>query len=518
MARRRRDWRIAVRTVIALCGLVTALPGAADVVDLEITRRVPLLAPDAFRDEAGTAIPYELIQGRVHYAFDPDAPENARVTDLAFAERDPADGRVKATGDFTVLQAIDPDQRSGLALFDVPNRGRRLVLGGMNRVRKPFGALATLDPTSPLDWGDGFLMRRGLTVVWVGWQADAPRFPGAMTLDVPAAIEDGSGRPIRGLARSDWVVDEDTLRLPLAALGHAPQRATAPEAEENRLTRRRGRNATREAVPRSAWDFGEARDSIVATGDAFEAGWIYELVYVSSRPRVLGLGFAAFRDFARYVTRDADAPFPARHAIAHGISQSGRFLRHFLYDGFNRGPSGERVFDGVMIQIGGAGRGGFNHRFGHPGRVGNPYANFFYPGDAFPFTSRPTRDGERREGLLDRAAATKTLPKIFQLNTGYEYWGRGASLVHMTPDGTKDVAPHDRERLYHLASAPHYSLPFPPDPKAEVAPGLFVGSSVDTSAFQRALLVHLLAWVESDVPPPASAIPTIAWIRPVSWL
>jgi len=102
------------------------------------------------------------------------------------------------------------------------------------------------------------------------------------------------------------------------------------------------------------------------------------------------------------------------------------------------------------------------------------------------------------------------MPKLFQINTGYEYWGRGASLIHMTPDGKKDVAPLENERLYHLASAPHYSLPFPPDPRSEIASGLFIGTRVDTRPHQRALLDHLVAWVERDVAPPPSAIPSIA--------
>ena len=73
-------------------------------------------------------------------------------------------------------------------------------------------------------------------------------------------------------------------------------------------------------------------------------------------------------------------------------SQSGRFLRQFLYDGFNRDEKGRAAYDGITIQIAGGGRGGFNHRFSHPGRVGNPYRNFFYPGDDFPFTGRPVQD------------------------------------------------------------------------------------------------------------------------------
>lgn len=492
----------------ALLAWVPPTDAYGRVLSIDITQRAPILDAAAFRPASGSPIAYELIEGRVTFGFDPEDAANARVTDIALAPRDAA-GLVRAHGDFAVLQPIDPEKRRGTALVDVPNRGRRLVLSGMNRVSKGFDASAVLDPTLPADWGDGFLMRHGLTVAWVGWQADAPTFPGAMRLEVPHA-EGRDGEPIRGLARSDWVVDAPSGNLALPTLGHQAIPAVDVEAEENLLTRRRGRLAKREEVPRSAWRFDEDRDAIVATGAPFEAGWIYELVYVAESPPLVGLGFAAFRDFASFMTNDPDCPFPAERAIAHGLSQSGRFLRHFLYDGFNRDEDERRVFDGMMILIGGAGRGGFNHRFAHPGRVGNPYANFFYPGDAFPFTGRPTRDGEREAGLYDRARATGTLPRIFQINTGYEYWGRGASLIHMTPDGTRDVAPLPGERLYHIASAPHYSLPFPPAPAAEIQPGLFVGSSVETGPFQRALLRHLLAWVEAEVPPPPSAIPTIA--------
>jgi len=525
------------RKITALLFLMPALllgaeHASARVLSYEIDRRVPILAgqplgetdakgagqplgetdakgagqPHDGADAAGAA--YELIEGRVLFEFDPDHRANARVTDIRLAPRN-ARGQVEAEADFVVLQPLEAKRRSGTALIDVPNRGRRLVLSGMNRVQKGFNARATLDPDSALDWGDEFLMSRGLSVMWVGWQADVPAFPGAIGLRVPTAVE-ADGTPVRGRARSDWVVDAPQQRLELAALGHTPHRAAEPGSALDQLTRRRGREATREPVDRAAWRFDESREAIEATGTPFEPGWIYELVYAAEGPPLVGLGFAAFRDFASWVENDPDCPFPAKRSVAHGLSQSGRFLRHLLYEGFNQDEAGRRVFDAMMIQIGGGGRGGFNHRFSHPGRVGNPYANFFYPGDDFPFTSRPQTDGDRNEGLFDRAVASETLPRVFQINTGYEYWGRGASLVQMSPDGSADVAPHPNERLYHIASAPHFSLPFPPDPRSEVRPGLFTGSSIDTSPFQRALLIHLLDWVERDVAPPPSAIPTIA--------
>jgi len=484
-------------------------PASAVVLGLEITKREPVLGGKAF----GQAGAYEMIEGEVRFGFDPQSEANARVSDIALAPRN-ADGLVEATADFVVLQPVDPAKRRGMGLFDVPNRGRRLGLAALNRSALDLTSAATLDAAKPADWGDGFLMEEGLTVLWVGWQSDAPDFPGSMRLRVPVARQK-DGTRIRGLARSDWVVDAPAASLPLAVDGHAPIPAADPTSGQNVLTRRSSREGTREVVPRKSWQFDRARTSIVARAGPFRKsdfapGFIYELVYIAEDPPLVGLGFAAFRDFASYALFDEACPFRVKRSVADGSSQSGRFLRHLLYEGFHVDEAGRSVFDGVIIRIGGAGRGGFNHRFAHPGRVGNPFANFFYPGDEFPFTSRASRFGKKSAGLLDRARATGALPRLFQINTGYEYWGRAASLIHMTPDGVSDVEPLENERLYHIAGAPHYSLPFPPAEATATAPGLYRGSSVDTSGIHRALLVHMLEWIERDDPPPPSNVPTIA--------
>ncbi len=488
-------------------------PAAAVVLEVEIERRVPVLGGKAF-GETGA---YEMIEGEVRFGFDPQSEANARVTDIGLAPRN-ADGLVEASADFVVLQPVDPEKRRGTGLFDVPNRGRRLGLAALNRSAMDLASGTTLDPENPADWGDGFLMEEGLTVLWVGWQSDVPEAPGLLRLQVPVARQK-DGTKIRGLARSDWVVDATVESLSLAVDGHVPIPAADPSSGQNVLTRRRGREAEREIVPRKNWDFDRARTAVVSKAgrwrkSVFEAGFIYELVYIAEDPPLVGLGFAAFRDFAAYALFDESCPFPVKRSIADGSSQSGRFLRHLLYEGFHVDEAGHSVFDGVIIRIGGAGRGGFNHRFAHPGRVGNPFANFFYPGDELPFTSRASEFAGKRAGLLDRARATGALPRLFQINGGYEYWGRAASLIHMTADGTADVEPLENERLYHIAGAPHYSMPFPPEePPADAtatAPGLYRGSNVDTSGIQRALFVHMLEWIERDDPPPPTNVPTIA--------
>lgn len=513
--------RVLARFGLAIAAVAAVLPTTAQaaVTELSIERREPLLGGKSFGERGG----YELIQGRVRFGFDPDSDANRRITDLGLAPRDAA-GQVSAEGDFLVLQAIDPEKRSGTALIEVPNRGRRLALATMNLARKSFTAPATLDPNAPGDWGDGFLMEQGLTIIWVGWQADAPKFPGSMSLDVPRATQ-ADGSPLYGPARSDWVVDQSAERLQLGVLGHTPNRVSKRGTQGGVLTRRHHRESEREVVPRDTWRFAadgasiERQDQGQNEGEGqsqggFDPGWIYELVYESENPPLVGLGFAAYRDFASYALYDPASPFAVERTVALGASQSGRFLRHLLYEGFTQDEAGRPVLDGVVIQIGGSGRGGFNHRFSHPGRVGNPYANFFYPGDEAPFTSRPSKKKAgfsfRKAGLLDRLVRSKApLPRIFQINTGYEYWGRAASLIHMTVDGKRDVAPLPNERLYHIASAPHYPLAFPPAAATETSPGLYRGSALDTSPAHRALLLHMLGWIERDVSPPTSNHPTI---------
>jgi hypothetical protein len=486
---------------LACCAL--AASSQARVLRVEIERRVPIIDGQPF-GEAGA---YELIEGRVHFGFDPENAANARVSDIGLAPRG-EDGLVHAWSELVVLQAVDPKKRSGTALVEVPNRGMRLALASFNRSELTFGTQPVLDPGKRDDWGDGFLMEQGLTVIWAGWQVDAPEMPGGMRLRVPVAVN-SDGSAVRGLARSDWVVEQPTSELALATRGHRAHTAADPASKDDVLTRRFTREGKREVVPRSQWRFSDDRTHVLTNEPLAPA--VYELVYAAKGPPLVGLGLAAFRDIAAYAERGAGAAFPVTRSVAIGSSQSGRFLRHFLCEGFNRDESGQPVYEGAIINIAGGGRGGFNHRFSHPGRAGNPFQNFFYPGDDFPFTSRPVkgRGAESETGLFDRAVKSKSLPKIFQMNTGYEYWGRVASLIQMTPDGSEDVEPLDNERLYHVASAPHLSMPFPPAPETEVEPGVYRGSAIDTSYLARSLLLHMLRWVEDGREPPASSVPRI---------
>jgi hypothetical protein len=494
--------------VLLLAPVLGADPATGRVLRVEIEERTPVLDGRAF-GEVGA---YELLRGRIYFAFDPADPVNDAVVDIEHAPTDSL-GRVRAWANFAVLQPVDPERRQGVALVEVSNRGGKFSMASFNR------ATASLDASDPDAFGDGLLMRRGMTVLWVGWQWDVPRGEDRLRLRVPVATGEG-GRPLRGLVRSDWVVDDSAAVLPIGHRDHTAYRPVRFQDEANVLTVRTGREAPRQVVPRSRWHFGRrAADGSVVPDSThitleggFMPGRIYELVYRAERPRVVGLGLAAIRDVITYAKYDAEAPFPVDKGIAVGVSQTGRFLRHFLYQGFNTDAEGRQAYDGLYAITAGAGRGSFNHRFAQPSRDAHRYSAFFYPTDLFPFTSATQVDSLqwRSDGLLAHLHRPEHAPKTFFLNNGYEYYGRAASLIHTSPDGRRDVAPAETERIYHVAGAQHFpwgTFPPPEETRLREGPALHRGNPLDQSVVYRALLVQMIGWVDRGTPPPPSRYP-----------
>ena len=489
-------------------GLVfLAVAAQARVVEVEVQSRASVLGAQPF-GEAGA---YEKLSGVIRFAFDPDNRANAAIVDIDKAPRND-DGDVVADADFMVLRPVDPRRGARTAWLEVSNRGGKAALRYFNAAER-----FVPDPEAAADYGDGLLMRLGLTVIWVGWQFDVPDEPGRLRLHVPVVRpDDGS---IQGLVRSDWVVDEAVKTLALAHRDHWAYPVADPKDRRNVLTVRDGRESPRQVVPRAAWRFARQDSAGVVPDlthiyapDGFEAGMLYELVYLAEDPRLVGLGLAAVRDTMAYAKHDDESLFPVARGIGFGVSQTGRFLRHFLYQGFNVDEHGKRVFDGLLIHTAGAGRGSFNHRFAQPSRDGHRYSTFFYPTDLFPFTSVTQVDPvtERRDGLLAHYHSDELLPRIFYTNSGYEYWGRAAALIHTSVDGERDIDPLPNERIYHLASGQHFVERWPPDPEKKVGPHAWRGNPLDFLVNLRALAARLTAWVNDEREPPPSRYPRIA--------
>ena len=282
----------------------------------------------------------------------------------------------------------------------------------------------------------------------------------------------------------------------------------------------RRREERRRVVPRDRWRFARRTDSGEIVTDrtrvylegGFQPHRLYDVVYVAQDPPLVGLGPAAVRDTISHL-KYAAAPelsIPAGaldRAIAWGVSQSGRFLRTFLYHGFNADEAERKAFDGVMAHVAGGGRGSFNHRFAQPSRDGHPFLNKLYPTDIFPFTdvTQTDPDTDMRDGLLGGIKPAH-MPKMFHTNSSYEYWGRAASLIHTTLDGARDSPLMDNVRVYSFAGGQHGPGRFPPRQTS----GQQLSNPNDYSWFLRSLLLAMNRWAIDGTPPPASVYPRIA--------
>jgi len=499
--------RIARLLLIPFLGVaLTAAPADARVV------RVEILSRSDISGNFGTAGIYERITGRVYFAFDPKNPENRRIVDLDLAPRN-SNGDVEAWSEFVILRPKDAAKSADLAVIDIVNRG------GMTTFVFNLGRSTSASPEAAEFYGDALLMKGGVTIVALGWQWDV--VPGGSALHFGAPPTGSADRPITGLVRSDISIDSATTSIPLAH-SLAPTLAY-PVADENDranvLTVRDGPSARRIVVPRKQWRFArESGGRIIADPrwvymmSGFKPGMIYEVVYRAKDPVVVGAGLAAVRDMMSYLKYDSSAVTHVRYGIGYGVSQTGRFIRHFLYEDLNTDEGGRVAFDGFFVHTAGAGRGSFNHRFAQPSRDAQPYSTFFYPTDVFPFASVPTRDhltGER--GSLRERARSSSTTKVFYVDGGHEYWGRAASLTHTTPAGTRDVGFLSTERRYVISSAQHSSPAAWPLPESARIPGTsaFRGDPLDQRLALRALMSALIDWVRVGTAPPPSQYPTL---------
>ncbi|MFN2476239.1 MAG: alpha/beta hydrolase domain-containing protein [Chthoniobacterales bacterium] len=489
-------------TALLLCAVRS---GDARVDRVEILNRADVLGGKAFGD-AGA---YEKVAGKVHFAIKPETAANKSIVDLAQAPRN-SSGEVEFVSDFYILRPKEATRVSGSVLLEIPNRGGKGILAIMQ------GGKGSRDPSTEEEFGDGFLMRRGVTVAWLGWQWDVREDANMMRMQAPVAHE-ADGKPITGLVRADFVPNEKMPEYPLGhlisgSIGGTEYACSDLNDPANLLTVRDAPMAARRTIPRGGWQFTGDRRAIRLNG-GFEPGKIYEVVYCAQDPVIAGVGLAAVRDFASYLKQPANELVAAQRVYALGISQSGRFLRHFLREGFNADEAGKRAIDGMFIHVAGGGIGSFNHRFAQPSRDAQPTTALFYPTDLFPFTDAPQTDPESGQtaGLLDRAKAGGVLPKIFYTNTSYEYWSRAASLIHTSPDGKRDVAPMENARIYLLAGLQHFSGQWPPVKDNER--GLASANLPNPNPvrwFWRALFVAMDDWIRDDKEPPASRYPKIA--------
>lgn len=416
---------------------------------------------------------YEQIIGRLHFEIDPALPCNAVIADVGMAPVNAA-GRVSFSSDLRILKPKDLSRGNGAAWMEIPNRGGKASLS---------------------DW----ITKHGFTVVSVGWEFDVPPQADKLRIEVPAARgKDGS--PIRGVVSANFTPDKRVAEQTLTDLANYPP-VDADGTDSRLVVRTQAAFPGGQEVPRDQWSLKGNRISLKG---GFEPGKTYEVFYLAEAPPMAGLGYAAIRDAVAWLKHDAGSLAPVKHVHAFGSSQCGRFLRDFLYLGFNTDEQDRQVLDGVIAHIAGAGRLVLNQRWSTPRAVGGYYTA------SYPFADTAQADpvSHHAEGILDNRRV-KQPPKIFYINTAAEYWGAGrvAALTHTNPDGTEDIEFPENVRSYFFSGTQHGPSAFPPKSLTKTSP---LANPVNPTPSVVALRLAMHRWVAEGTEPPPSAYPKLS--------
>ncbi len=466
-------------------------PAAGFVERLEITQRGPAYG--------GQSIPgvgaYEMIAGVAHLKIDPLHWANREIVDLKLAPRG-ADGLVAYSTDVLILRPTDASKASGVNVFEIVNRGTKIFIPRMNDAPDIQVEAAT-------SIGHGWGLRQGHTWVWAGWQGDIKLGDKGKTIGTNFPIAVDGDKPITGLVEEEIIFDNanatGTLPLTYAAANTDSQNGT--------LIVRAHSAASAVTLPASAWRYSSANAIEITRPASFDAGAIYSFTYSARDPKVNGLGMTVLRDVTRYLKTSSTSPLadmkPKTNLVV-GISQSGRFLRDFIWYGLNANPDGGKVFDGAMPLISGSRKSFANARFAQGGRYSRQHEDHNVYGGQFPFTYAVTTDPitSERDGIFARCEANNTCPKLMHIDSHLEFWQARASLV--VSDGLGNPVPIPQNvRLYTMGSTQHSA---PPTASAGVCQTL--NNPAKQFPTYRALFDGLVAWTARNEIPPASNFPT----------
>jgi len=495
-----RKWKDLVNPLLFFLFLALCLQAEANIARVIVTKTEPYLEGKTF----GSAGSYIRISGQAYGEVDPQNPLNSIIQDIRFAPVNRR-GMVEYVSDFIILRPADMSKTNGVLFLSLPNRGN------------VFPA-------------DSVLLSRGYVYFWCAWQGDVLRGNNRLLMRVPYAGDSGS--TIAGILRTEYQVSTETVTLNLGSgfftgSTHYSYETVRLDNTGLALTKRVLESDPRDTILNSDWAFSDCTKGrfpgIPATNkislrNGFQPGFIYELICTARDPLVLGLGFAAIRDFSSFLKNELKdeegkpnplvsegmTANPIKAIIMQGVSQCSNFTRTFLFLGFNQDEKGKKVFDGVNAHLGPR-RIPLNIRFGRPGAGGMQHEDHLFPANDPPFSWGVTTDpiSGVRGGMLEKCLETGTCPKIMQTLSSSEYWQSRASLTTTDSYGTRDLEIPDNVRIYLFTGTQHT-----PATAADQMSG-FPQNLNSYAPYHRALMVALELWVMEGTEPPASSYPTI---------
>ena len=462
---------------------------------LDITSRRPAFSGQSF---VGVG-PYEFIAGVATVRVDPKHPANQAVVDLDKAVE--PDGFVRFQTDVAILRPVAAEKASRVLIVDIPNRGNKLALArladGGNQYEKASQA------------GNGWPMRQGHTFAWIGWQGDVPLGNQGQLIGTRLPTVKNGTAAITGPAIEEFIFDKAEAR----SAGMLTYPAANTDTAKATLTVRATTSASPKALPQSAWRYVDASKIEITRPQEFDAGAIYQLTYEARDPKVMGLGMVALRDVTSFLKggeRDASSqPNPVADinpnlAVLVGISQSGRFLRDFIWYGFNESADGKEVFEAAMPIIAGSRKSYVNARFAQPGRYSRQHEDHIYYGDQFPFTYATTKDpvSAKTDGIFSRCEKNATCPKLMHLDSSMEFWQARSSLLVADGQGRSLPVP-ENVRFYLMAGTQHG-----PAAKPEYGVCQQLSNPAAQAPLVRAAMARLIDWAKNGKTPPPSRFPS----------
>jgi hypothetical protein len=541
---------------IALAGI--GEPAQARITTIQINSRGLAFGGASF----GSVGQYETLRGVAFGEVDPNDPLNRVITDIKLAPRN-ARGMVEYNMDFWINKPLDMTRANGTLLHDVPNRGNvrslELNVGGAG------------DGNA----GDGLLQRQGYTLSDNGWEGDLST---GLQIRLPVA-RNKDGSEITNRIRTEYILNgapESTQDLSTPPAYESVSTSNAGAT----LTRRVHQDDPREPIANSDWAFADcsavpfpgvpSTKKICLKGN-FDSNHIYELLYTAKNPMVLGLGFAATRDFISFLRNSNGAstgkcyrkhgdgrgwdddedrgwgrggddddddgaeghsrrhgpcpetgPMPEnplgdsiQNAIIYGSSQSGRWIRSFIQLGFNQDENRNLVVEGAIPHKA-SNRGAFNVRFGQPDRLsGTQHTERQFPGAESSQTWGVSHDkiSDVKAGQLDRCRKSDSCPKIFHTNTDTEYWQALMALNTTDSEGRHDFKIPRNVRIFLFSGTRHGGGDVTRQPPTVIPnPPANCQLRTNSNPFihgQRALLAALRDWIVHGTQPPRSLHPTL---------
>jgi hypothetical protein len=448
---------------------------------------------------------YEKLVGTAFGELDPTDPKNSVITDIGLAPT--TGGRVQYSFTFYILKPMSKGNHK--AMYEPPNRGSKLwgTLGRFPGGNDP-GSVTASTPANAAVLASAFLMPRGYTLIWSGWDFAAGTSTANFnsTINLPIA-HNPDGSTITGPAFEYIVSPTGPYALNYPA-------ADPTDKTHALLTHRVHLDDPPVPIDSTVWGYNATGTAITLPTPGFVANDIYEFSYTAKDPTVNGVGFAAIRDwnaFLRYETKDDfgnDNPLAGdiQRIYTEVVSQPGRLLNDFRHLGFNQAENGKQVFDAMMQWIAAGDGINMNYRWSQTGRTERNRQDHLFAEGVFPFSNVTTTDSisHERDSRLTRCRETHTCPESAEIYSANEYWVKAASLFHTTPDGTRDLPDSRYSRLYFISSHQHGT-----GNSASRGNCQQFQNPLNSAPIQRALWIDLDEKVNHGTPMPPTEVPRL---------